>query len=87
VVSIGDRHLKSLNCYAEQCYLLISVTPDPSNLESEDNRGRRTEYEIEVTQTETVLELGDTKTGFVTGNNFDSYIITPEDGLISLRNL
>ena len=88
VISVTSQYLKSLQCYQNQCYLLITVTPDPpQNSESNENIGQRTGYQIEVSQTQTVLELGDTKTGFVTMNNYDSYIISPEDGLISLRNI
>ena len=88
VISVTSQYLKSLQCYESQCYLLVTVTPDPpQNSESNDNIGQITGYQIEVSQTQTVLEFGDTKTGFVTINNYDSYIISPEDGLVSIRNL
>ena len=46
-----------------------------------------TSFSVEAVQTETTLQLGETKNGFVSKDNFETYVVTPKNALVSVRNM
>jgi hypothetical protein len=70
--------------------LLISVFSDATPEQKKQNANSYTlssDFEIEVIQTETTLELGETKNGYIVYKNYENYVVSPANALVSIRNM
>jgi hypothetical protein len=77
-VSIGTAAIK-LYCPSLDCFLVLSVYPEGFK---DSIEGEEEEYEIEVSQEETYLAIGESKIGMVSKGEYYTYLIDPEDGII-----
>jgi hypothetical protein len=85
-----DGDLIKTHCPSEDCYLLISIaSQDTFYMDSINDDGTREDisYEIEVTQEETYLPLGDTKLGFIERNEVYVYLLDPSDAYLTVTNM
>jgi hypothetical protein len=83
VVSIEQD---SINKYCKDldCYLLLSVYAEAyeNNLAVDEDF-----YEIEVTQEETALALGESKVGVVNHGDIYTYVVYPQDAIVEFKLL
>lgn len=90
VFTIPASAITNIKADQDYCYLLISVFTAP-NKQQRDAIAQTnivtSEITIEIVQTETILNLGSTINGFVTVGNYETYIVSPENALVSLRTV
>jgi hypothetical protein len=71
-------------CPLSDCYLLLSVYREDyeNSLEGDEDY-----YEVEVTQEETVLQLGESRVGVVDKGEVYAYLVEPEDAVVEFSLL
>jgi hypothetical protein len=82
-VSIGSDAIREY-CPNADCLLLMSVYREEyeNSIETEEDY-----YEVEVTQEETVLPLGESKVGTVDKGEVYAYLVNPEDAIVEFKLL